>query len=162
MSRCRCLLFSPHRADYKPTCDTGHHTHPGNELIRGGERKETQRGVRSGGGDTLQHQTDYFSDSGGTKIRGRARAGGKQEVPKKEGRRQGTPTGEVGRGARKMLLGKQQEGSEVLQNSLCTLGRAGETDKLNLSSNKKTKNPSLPSGGGDLVIVFFTVSHICF
>lgn len=52
-----------------------------------------------------------------------------------------------------MLLGKQQEGAEVLQNSLCTLGRAGETDKLNLSSIK-TKNPSLPSGGGDLLNVF--------
>lgn len=133
------------------------------EMSSSGEGREKRHGgVRSGGGDAPQHQTDYFSDSGGTKIRGRARAVEKQEVPKKEGRRQGTPTGEVGRGARKMLLGKQQEGSEVLQNSLCTLGRAGETDKLNLSSNKKTKNPSLPSGGGDLVIVFFTVSHICF
>lgn len=116
---CPAVSSSPRtgrRADCKPTCDTGHHTHPGNELIRGGGRKETQRGVGSGGGDNPQHQTDYFSDSGGTKIRGRARAGEKQEVPKKEGSRQRTPTGEAGRGVRKMLLGKQQEGSEVLQN----------------------------------------------
>lgn len=105
------------------------------EMSSSGEEggEETQRGVRSGGGDTPQHQTDYFSDSGGTKIRGRARAGEQQEVPKKEGRRQETPTGEGEE--REMLLGKQQEGAEVLQ-------------------NMKAKNPSLPSGGGDLVNVF--------
>lgn len=114
-------LLSSHPPYGKPTCDI---RHPGNEIIRWAEgrnnvRKKERRLGCGGGGGEKKDQSDYFSDFGITKIRGRASAGENKEgrSSEREGADWKHPWGRKGgEGGKKDALGDQGEKSHVLQN----------------------------------------------